>query len=248
MKTAIRIGMDTSTNVFQLPGVDQTDGIVLRRQLRRREMIKFFENTPPTLIAIEACGSSHHWGRLLSSFGHEVRLIPPQYVKRYVKRGKNDTADAEALCEAVSRPSMRFVPIKSREPQAACMLMSVRERLVGIKSQLSNAIRSYAAEFGIIGPPGRQNVNELIKRILEDDTLPQLAKELFGLQAKEFQAVESRLEETEAKLMKWHRNDDVSRRIATIPGIGPIGSTMLSVRHLRPRTSPLAAILLLGLV
>jgi transposase len=230
MKPVTRIGMDTSKNVFQLHGVDEAEEPVLRRQLRRREMIKFFENTPPTLIAIEACGSSHHWGRLLTSFGHEVRLIPPQYVKPYVKRGKNDAADAEALCEAVSRPSMRFVPIKSREQQAACMLMSVRERLVGVKSQLSNAIRSYAAEFGIVGPPGRQNVNALIKRILEDDTLPQLAKELFSLQAKEYQAVETRLDEIEIKLMKWHRNDDVSRRIATIPGIGPIGSTMLSVK------------------
>lgn len=211
--------MDTSKNVFQLHGVDEAEEPVLRRQLRRREMIKFFENTPPTLIAIEACGSSHHWGRLLTSFGHEVRLIPPQYVKPYVKRGKNDAADAEALCEAVSRPSM----IKSREQQAACMLMSVRERLVGVKSQLSNAIRSHAAEFGIVGPPGRQNVNALIKRILEDDTLPQLAKELFSLQAKEYQAVETRLDEIEIKLMKWHRNDDVSRRIATIPGIGLSG-------------------------
>ncbi len=167
MKTMIRIGMDTSKNVFQLHGVDQTEGVVIRRQLRRREMIKFFESTPPTLIAIEACGSSHHWGRLLSAFGHEVRLIPPQYVKPYVKRGKNDAADAEALCEAVSRPSMRFVPVKSKEQQAACMLMSVRERIVGMKTQLSNAIRSYAAEFGIIGPPGRQNVNALIKRTRE---------------------------------------------------------------------------------
>lgn len=140
---------------------------MIRRQLRRREMIKFFETTLPTSIAIEASGSSHHWGRLLTSFGHEVRLIPPQYVKPYVKRGKNDAADAEALCEAVSRPSMRFVPIKSREQQAACMLMSVRERLVGVKSQLSNAIRSYAAEFGIIGPPGRQNVAALIKPDLQ---------------------------------------------------------------------------------
>lgn len=230
MKPIARIGMDTSKNVFQLHGVDDAEEPTLRRQLRRREMIKFFEGAPPTLIAIEACGSSHHWGRLLTSLGHEVRLIPPQYVKPYVKRGKNDAADAEALCEAVSRPSMRFVPIKSKEQQAACMLMSVRERIVGMKTQLSNAIRSYAAEFGIIGPPGRQNVNALIKRILEDEALPQLAKELFGLQAKEYRAVEARLEEVEAKLMKWHRTDDVSRRIATIPGIGPIGSTMLSVK------------------
>ena len=155
MNTVVRIGMDTSKNVFQLHGVDEAEAVVLRRQVRRREMIKFFEKLPPTLVAIEACGSAHHWGRLLGSFGHDVRLIPPQYVKASVKRGKNDAADAEALCEAVSRPSMRFVPVKSRDQQAACMLVSVREWLVGVKSQLSNAIRSYAAEFGIVGPAGR---------------------------------------------------------------------------------------------
>jgi transposase len=230
MNTIIRIGMDTAKNVFQLHGVDETEAVVLRRQMRRREMIKFFETLSPTLVAIEACASSHHWGRLLRSFGHEVKLIPPQYVKAYVKRGKNDAADAEALCEAVSRPSMRFVPVKSRDQQAACMLMTVRERLVGVKSQLSNAIRSYAAEFGIIGPAGRQNVSALIKRILEDDTLPDLARDLFRLQAREYDTVVARLVEVEEKLIRWHRADDVSRRIATIPGIGPIGSTMLSMK------------------
>jgi transposase len=147
-----------------------------------------------------------------------------------VKRGKNDAADAEALCEAVTRPSMRFVPVKSREQQAACMLMTVRERLVGVKSQLSNAIRSYAAEFGIVGPAGRQNVNALIERIVDDETLPDLARDLFRFQAKEYAAVEARLKEIEDKLMAWHRSDDVSRRIATIPGVGPIGSTMLSMK------------------
>jgi len=173
----VRIGMDTSKSVFQLHGVDQNEVVVVRRQFRRAEMIRYFEKLPPTLVAIESCGSSHHWGRLLQSFGHEVKLIPPQYVKPYVKRGKNDATDAEALCEAVTRPSMRFVPIKSCERQAACMLMTVRERLVSVKSQLSNAFRSYAAEFGIVGPAGRQNVNALIKRVLEDDNLPELARE-----------------------------------------------------------------------
>ena len=124
----------------------------VRRQFRRAEMIRYFERLPPVLVAIESCGSSHHWARLLQSFGHEVKLIPPQYVKAYVKRGKNDAADAEALCEAVTRPSMRLVPVK-KERQAACMLMTVRERLVSVKSQLSNAFRSYAAEFGHRRPP-----------------------------------------------------------------------------------------------
>jgi transposase len=230
MNTPVRIGMDTAKSVFQLHAVDANEAVVLRRQMRRTEMIRYFEKLPPVLVAIESCGSSHHWGRLLQSFGHQVKLIPPQYVKAYVKRGKNDAADAEALCEAVTRPSMRFVPVKSREQQAACMLMTVRERLVGVKSQLSNAFRSYAAEFGIVGAAGRQNVNALIKRVLEDETLPELARDLFRFQAKEYAAVEARLNEIDAKLMKWHRADELSRQIATIPGVGPIGSTMLSMR------------------
>ncbi len=228
--TPIRIGMDTSKSVFQLHGVDSDEEVVVRRQFRRTEMMRYFEKLPPTLVAIESCGSSHHWARLLLSFGHDVKLIPPQYVKPYVKRGKNDAADAEALCEAVTRPGMRFVPVKSKEQQAACMLMTVRERLVRVKSQLSNAFRSYAAEFGIVGPAGRQNVNALIKRVLEDDTLPELARDLFQFQAREYAAVEARHDEIETRLMKWHRDDDVSRRIATIPGIGPVGSTMLSMK------------------
>lgn len=228
--TPVRIGMDTAKSVFQLHGVDGNDVVVVRRQFRRAEMIRYFEKLPPALVAIESCGSSHHWARLLMSFGHDVKLIPPQYVKPYVKRGKNDVADAEALCEAVTRPTMRFVPVKAKEQQAACMLMTVRERLVSVKSQLSNAFRSYAAEFGIVGPAGRQNVNALIKRVLEDDSLPELARDLFRFQAREYAAVEARLAEIETKLMNWHREDELSRRIATIPGIGPIGSTMLSMK------------------
>jgi transposase len=228
--TPVRIGMDTAKSVFQLHGVDENEVVVVRRQLRRTEMIRYFEKLPPTLVAIESCGSSNHWARLLESFGHEVKLIPPQYVKPYVKRGKNDAADAEALCEAVTRPTMRFVPVKSPDRQAACMLMTVRERLVSVKSQLSNAFRSYAAEFGIVGPSGRQNVDGLIERVLEDDTLPELARELFQFQAKEYAVVAARLEEINTKLMRWHRADELSRRIATIPGVGPIGSTMLSMK------------------
>lgn len=230
MNKPVRIGMDTAKSVFQLHGVDENEIVVVRRQFRRTEMIRYFEKLPPAVVAIESCGSSHHWARLLQSFGHEVKLLPPQYVKPYVKRGKNDSADAEALCEAVTRPSMRFVPVKSLDRQAACMLMTVRERLVGVKTQLSNAFRSYAAEFGIIGPAGRQNVNALIKQVLEDDNLPALAQDLFRLQAREYAAVEARLEEVDAKLRKWHREDDVSRRISTIPGVGPVGSTMLSMK------------------
>ena len=163
MNLPVRIGMDTSKSVFQLHGVDENEVVVIRRQLRRAEMVRYFERLPPALVAIESCGSSRHWARLLQSFGHEVRLIPPQYVKPYVERGKNDSADAEALCEAVTRPSMRFVPVKSKERQAACMLMTVRERLVSVKSQTFKSGRDFAAWIGLTprdhSTGGRQSVD-----------------------------------------------------------------------------------------
>ena len=149
MEQISRIGMDTSKHIFQLHGVNAAEAPILRKRLRRKEMVTFFEKLAPTVIAIEACGASHHWARLLQSFGHTVKLIPPQLVKPYVKRGKNDAADAEALCEAMSRPTMRFVPMKTEEQQAALMLAGMRERLVARRTQLSNAIRGYAAEFGL---------------------------------------------------------------------------------------------------
>lgn len=148
MEKIIRIGMDTSKHVFQLHGVDAAEAPVLRKKLRRKDMIAFFEKLSPTLIGIEACGASHHWARLLALFGHEVKLMPPQYVKPYVKRGKNDSADAEALCEAMSRPTMRFVPVKTAEQQAGLMLVGVRGRLIRNRTQLTNAIRGSRALAG----------------------------------------------------------------------------------------------------
>ena len=149
MDQIIRIGMDTSKHIFQLHGVDAAEAPVLRKKLHRKAMMVFFEKLAPTVIAIEACGASHHWARLLQSFGHRVKLIPPQLVKPYVKRNKNDAADAEALCEAMSRPTMRFVPVKTAEQQAALMLVGVRDRLIRTRTQLANAIRGHAAEFGV---------------------------------------------------------------------------------------------------
>ena len=143
MEQISRIGMDTSKHVFQLHGVNASEEVVLRKKLRRKDMVAFFEKLPPTVIAIEACGASHHWARLLQSFGHTVRLIPPQPVKPYVKRGKNDAADAEALCDAMSRPTMRFVPAKTAEQQAALMVVGVRDRLIRNRTQLANAIRGH---------------------------------------------------------------------------------------------------------
>jgi len=153
--------MDTSKQIFQLHGVDAAEEPVLRKKLRRKEMMKFFEELAPTQVGIEACASSHHWARLLQSFGHQVKLIPPQFVKPYVKRNKNDTADAEAICEAMSRPTMRFVPVKTVEQQAALMLVGMRERLIHNRTQLSNVIRGYAAEFGVTVAKGLARIEQL---------------------------------------------------------------------------------------
>jgi transposase len=170
MEQVIRIGMDTSKHVFQLHGVDAAESPVLRKKLRRKEMVKFFENLPPTVIAIEACGASHHWARLLQSLGHLVKLIPPQLVKPYVKRNKNDAADAEALCEAMSRPTMRFVPAKTASQQAALMLVGVRDRFIRSRTQVANAIRSYAAEFGVTAAKGMGHLVPLLDRIQAEET------------------------------------------------------------------------------
>jgi transposase len=229
-----RIGMDTSKHIFQLHGVDAAERPILRRKLRRRDMIAFFERLAPTRVAIEACGASHHWARLLGAFGHEVQLIAPQLVKPYVKRGKNDAADAEALCEAMGRPSMRFVPVKTAEQQAALMLVGLRDRLIRNRTQLANAIRGYAAEFGIAGAKGIAHVPALLARVEADATLPVLARELFALQAGEYAQVQAKLKVVEAKLLAWHRADERSRRLAQIPGVGPIGATLLTMKTPAP--------------
>jgi transposase len=230
MDQIIRIGMDTSKHVFQLHGVNATEMPVLRKKLRRKEMEAFFEKLAPTVIAIEACGASHHWARLLQSFGHTVKLIPPQLVKPYVKRGKNDAADAEALCEAMSRPTMRFVPVKTAEQQAALMLVGVRDRLIRTRTQLANAIRGYAAEFGLTAATGRAHLVPLLERIEGDENLPALARELFTIQAKEYAHLQAQVDEVEAKVAAWHRADECSRRLAKIPGVGPIGAVLLKMK------------------
>jgi transposase len=207
---------------------------VLLRRLRRREVAGFFGKLSPTVIGIEACGSSHHWARLLQSLGHEVRLIPPQYVKPYVKRGKNDAADAAAICEAMSRPAMRLVPVKTQEQQAALMLAGMRGHLVRDRTRLANAIRGYAAEFGLVAARGMCRIEPLLDRIAADEGLPGLARDLFALQAMEYAQLEARLEEVEARLMAWHRADECSRRLARIPGVGPIGASMLVMKTPAP--------------
>jgi transposase len=225
-----RIGMDTSKHIFQLHGVDAAEAPVLRKKLRRKEMVAFFEKLAPTVIAIEASGASHHWARLLQSVGHSVKLIPPQLVKPYVKRAKNDAADAEALCEAMSRPTMRFVPVKTAEQQAALMLVGVRDRLIRNRTQLSNAIRGYAAEFGLTSAKGMAHLVPLLERIQADESLPVLARELFVIQAEEYTELQTQIDELDVKLAAWHRADECSRRLAKIPGVGPIGAVLLRMK------------------
>jgi transposase len=226
--------MDTSKHIFQLHGVNAAEAPVLRKKLRRKEMVAFFEKLAPTVIAIEACGASHHWARLLQSFGHSVKLIAPQLVKPYIKRGKNDAADAEALCEAMSRPTMRFVPVKTAEQQAALMLVGVRDRLIRNRTQLSNAIRGYAAEFGLTAAKGLAYLGLLLDRIQADQNLPARARELFAMQATEYAQLQAQIDEVDAKLMACHRADECSRRLAKIPSVGPIGAMLLRMKTPEP--------------
>ncbi|SDN39246.1 Transposase [Ensifer sp. YR511] len=240
--------MDTSKSVFQLHGVNASEHTVLRKKLSRREMVKFFEKTPPTTIALEACGGSHHWARLLSSFGHEVKLIAPQLAKPYVKRGKNDAADAEALCEAMSRPTMRFVPVKTANQQAALMLVGVRERLIRNRTQLANAIRGFAMEFGIVAAKGMCRIEPLLERIAADQSLPELARELFAMHGQEYRDLLAETKTIDEKLMELHRADECSKRLAEIPGVGPIGASLLMMKTLTRGCLNPGVILLPGLV
>jgi transposase len=230
----IRIGMDTSKSVFQLHGVDAAEQPVLRRRLRRRQVLGFFEKLPCIRVGIEACGAAHYWARELGALGHDVFLLPPQRVKPYVPRNKNDTADAEAICEAMSRPRMRFVPVKTAEQQAALMLAGVRDQLVGRRTQLSNMIRGHAAEYGLVAARGLDKVEPLLARIAADEKLPALAKELFVTLGEDYGRVKLELRKIEAKLMAWHRANALSRRLAEIPGIGPIGATLMVMKVADP--------------
>jgi transposase len=226
----IRIGMDTSKHIFQLHGVDAAEQPVLRKKLKRSEVVAFFSKLPPTVVGIEACGAAHYWARVLTELGHQVKIMAPQLVKPYVKRNKNDGRDAEGLCEAMSRPTMRFVPAKTPEQQAALMMVGTRERLVARRTQMSNAIRGYAAEFGLTAAKGIDKIEPLLARIAADETLPALARELFAMHGREYAHLQAELKKVEAKLMAWHRANADSRRLAEIPTIGPIGATALVMK------------------
>ena len=238
MNQIIRIGMDTSKHIFQLHGVDSAERPVLRRKLRRNQVLAFFAELPPTVVGMEACGAAHYWARELRKLGHEVRLMAPQHVKAYVKRNKNDGRDAEGLCEAMSRPTMQFVPVKTEQQQAALMLAGVREQLIARRTQLSNAIRGYAAEFGLTAAKGLDKIAPLLALIAQDQTVPAMARELFALQGKDYARLQIEIKTIEAKLMAWHRANATSRRLAKIPGVGPIGATALVMKTPDPHAFP----------
>ena len=230
------IGLDLAKHVFQVHGVDAEGATVLRKQLRRGQVLAFFSRLRRCVVGMEACGTAHYWARELRALGHEVRLMPAQYVKAYVKRNKNDAADAAAICEAVVRPTMRFVAVKTAEQQAAVLLHRGRERLVRQRTGLVNALRAHLAEFGIIAPQGLRNVGRLIAIVRDEDDarLPDLARQVLQVLAAQIEQLEAAVAAIEKQLMAWHKSNPVSQRLATIPGIGPIIATAIAATVTEP--------------
>ena len=229
MQTITTIGLDIAKSVFQVHGVDAQGKAVIRRQLKRRAVLAFFEKLPPCLIGIEACTSSHHWSRELKALGHTVRLMPPAYVKPYVKRQKNDAADAEAICEAVTRSNMRFVPTKTVEQQSCLMLHRARHLFIRQQTAVINSIRAHLAEFGIVAPVGRKGVEELLDVVADsnDDRLPEVARVCLAALGAQLRRLKEQILEFDRMIMAWHRSDETSRRLRYIPGVGPMLATAL---------------------
>jgi transposase len=228
MGQVVTIGLDIAKSVFQVHGVDAVGEVVFRRQVRRPQMLQFFAKQPACLVGIEACASAHYWGRELSRLGHRVRLMPPSYVKPYVKRQKNDAADAEAICEAVTRPTMRFVEVKSPEQQSVMALHRVRLMLMRQRIQLSNAIRGHMAEFGLIAPIGREGLQGLIS-LLEaaDPRVPEAAGGCLQMLAAQLRLVNLQILETDRQIRTSARATEVGRRLMSIPGVGPLLASAL---------------------
>ncbi len=223
------VGLDLAKSVFQVHAADRGGTPVVRKKLRRGQVLVFFAGLPPCLIGLEACASAHHWARELQALGHEVRLIPPQYVKPFVKTNKNDASDAEAICEALIRPTMRFATVKSAEQQSVLMLHRARELLVRQRTMLINALRGHCGEFGIVVAQGTSKVTALIAMIedAEDERLPRLARAALGSLVEQLRMIQTQIHGLEKKLLAWHRSNEASRRLEAIPGVGVITATAL---------------------
>jgi transposase len=223
------IGLDLAKHWFQVHGVDANGQVVVRRRLWRSGVIAYFRSLEPCLVGMEACATAHHWARELTALGHRVKLMPLAYVKAYVKRNKNDAADAEAICEAVTRPSMRFVPVKDTEQQSVLMLHRARNLLVRQRTMLVNALRAHMAEFGIIAPPGLRHVEILTKTIAhQQKRLPELARAVLQMIVDQLNGTMARIREIEVRLARWHRESRVSRLLATVPGVGIMGASAIA--------------------
>ena len=232
------IGLDLAKSVFQVHAVDAMGSVVMRKRLRRSQVLAFFAEIPPCLIGLEACATAHYWARELIALGHEARLMPPNYVKAYVKRNKHDIADAEAICEAVRRPSMRFVPIKTAEQQSALMMHRARDLLVRQRTMLVNALRGHLAEFGLIEAQGLHKVAKLIAIVTDenDGRVPYIARQVLQVMINHIEDIQVRIVGLEKQLLAWHKSNPVSQRLATIPGIGPIIATAIAATVADPNT------------
>lgn len=227
---ALIVGLDLAKHVFQVHGTDANGKVVLRKKLRRSEVTEFFSRLPDSLIGMEACGTAHHWGRVLTELGHKVRLMPASYVKPYVKRGKNDVVDAEAICEAVTRPTMRFVEVKSVEQQSGLMLHRTRELLVKQRTMLINSLRGQLSEFGLVAPKGTWSLPDLhaLARRAGEEILPDAVRSCVELIMDQIDDLQSRIAELEKAIVANHRASEVSQRLQSIPGIGIITASAIT--------------------
>jgi transposase len=229
MQTITTIGLDIAKSIFQVHGVDAAGDVIVRRKMKRRYVLIFFQKLQPCLVGIEACASSHYWSRELQTLGHTVRLMPPAYVKPYVKRQKNDSADAEAICEAVTRANMRFVPTKTPEQQSCMMLHRTRHLFIRQQTAVINAIRAHLAEFGIVAPVGRTGVEQLLGVVADshDKRLPNIARACIAALGAQLQMLKARILEFDRLIMAWHRSNQASKRLDELPGVGPALATAL---------------------
>ena len=229
MQSVTTIGFDIAKSVFQVHGIDGKGEVVIRRQLKRRHVLVFFQKLPPCLVGIEACASSHYWSRELTALGHTVRLMPPAYVKPYVKRQKNDAADAEAICEAVTRATMRFVPTKTPEQQSCLVLHRTRHLFIRQQTAVINSIRAYLAEFGIVAPVGRRGVEELLHVVADpsDKRVPEIARACLAALGTQLLSLKEQIVKFDRMIMAWHRSNETSKRLHYIPGVGPVLATAL---------------------